>query len=104
MLKVNDRNTRIRREICLKLTIQIRERGFYSNVSRRRIMFLLLTLNMQLPGGACLQVIAPEKFYLKWIKFRADLITRTKDFQFFPADLISRRTNFWKFHTDYISR
>ena len=49
LLKVNNRNTRTRCEICSKLTIKTPERR-----KRLVLVFLLLTLNMQLPDGSCL--------------------------------------------------
>ena len=55
LLKVNNRNTRARREICSKLTIktseQIRHRFgvFIFNFEHLVLVFLLLTLNMELP-------------------------------------------------------
>ena len=54
MLKVNDRDTRTRFEMCSKLTIKTAERCLYLNfehISHLNLVFLLLTLNMQLPAG-----------------------------------------------------
>ena len=60
LLKVNNRNTRTRCEICLKLTIKTPKRhwrrsgGFivnFKNISHIVLVFLLLTLNMPLPTG-----------------------------------------------------
>ena len=61
LLKVNIRNTRTRCEICSKLTIktpkrrQWRRSGVFivnfEHVSHLVLVFLLLTLNMQLPVG-----------------------------------------------------
>ena len=50
-LKVNNRNTRTRCEICLKLTIKTPERRQWrhqsdANNSRLVLVFLLITLNM----------------------------------------------------------
>ena len=52
LLKVNNRNTRTRCEICLKLTIKIPERRHwrfivnFEHISHRVLVFLLLTLDM----------------------------------------------------------
>ena len=64
LLKVNNRNTRTRCEICLKLTIktpeqrQLRLSGVFivnsEHISHLILMFLLLSLNMQLPAGRVL--------------------------------------------------
>ena len=60
LLKVNNRNTRTRCEICSKLTIKTPERHWrrsgvfivnFEHISHLVLMFLLLTLNMQLPTG-----------------------------------------------------
>ena len=61
LLKVNNRNTRTRFEICSKLTIKTPERRHqhrsgifivnFERISHLVLVFLLLTLNMQLPGG-----------------------------------------------------
>ena len=61
LLKVNNRNTRTRCEICSKLTIntpeqrQLRLSGVFivnsEHISHLILMFLLLSLNMQLPAG-----------------------------------------------------
>ena len=61
LLKVNDRNTRTRCEIYLKLTIKTPERRQlrssnvfivnFEHVSHFVLMFLLRTLNMELPNG-----------------------------------------------------
>ena len=65
LLKVNNRNTRTRCEICSKLTIKTPERRQWRRSGWRRsgvfivnfehishlILFLLLTLNMLLPSG-----------------------------------------------------
>ena len=64
LLKVNKRNTRIRCEICSKLTIktikipercQWRRSGIFiinfEHISHVVLVFLLLTLNMQLQAG-----------------------------------------------------
>ena len=58
--KVNNRNTRTRREICSKLIIKTPERRHCSGVfivnfehfSRPVLVFLLLTLNIWLPVGS----------------------------------------------------
>ena len=64
LLKVNDWSTRTRCEICSKLTIKIPERrqwcrsGIFivnfEHISHLVLVFLLLTLNMQLPAGQLL--------------------------------------------------
>ena len=56
LLKVNNRNTRTRREICSKLTLKTPERRHwrrsgifidnYEHISHLVLVFLLLTLNM----------------------------------------------------------
>ena len=56
MLKVNNRNTKTRREICSKLTRKIPERRHwrrsvifivnFEHISHLALVFLLLTLNM----------------------------------------------------------
>ena len=61
LLKVNNRNTRTRCEICSKLTIntpeqrQLRLSGVFivnsEHISHLILMFLLISLNMQLPAG-----------------------------------------------------
>ena len=61
LLKVNNRNTRIRCEICSKLTIKTPERRHwcrssvfnvnFEHISHLVLMFLLLTLNMPLLAG-----------------------------------------------------
>ena len=58
LLKVNNRNTRTRCEICSKLTIKTPERRRsgvfivnFDHISHLVLVFLLLTLNMQLPAG-----------------------------------------------------
>ena len=57
LLKVNNRNTRTRCEICSKLTIKTPERRSgvfivnFEHISHLVLVFLLLTLNMQLPAG-----------------------------------------------------
>ena len=60
LLTVNYRNTRTRREICWKLTLKIPERHWrcfgififnFEHISHLILVFLLLTLNMQLPVG-----------------------------------------------------
>ena len=61
MFKVNNRNTRTRREICSKLIIKTPERRHwrryfvfivnFEHISHLVQLFLLLTLNMQLPAG-----------------------------------------------------
>ena len=61
LLKVNNRNTRTSCEICSKLTIKIPERCQWrysgisivnsEHISHLVLMFLLLTLNMQLLAG-----------------------------------------------------
>ena len=66
LLKVNNRNTRTRCEICSKLTIKTPERRLassgvfivnFEHISHLVLVFLLLTLNMQLPAGFNLRVI-----------------------------------------------
>ena len=61
LLKVNNRNTRTMCEICSKLTIKTPERRLasltlltfvnFEHISHLALVFLLLTLNMQLPAG-----------------------------------------------------
>ena len=57
LLKVNNRNTRTRFEICSKLAIKTPERRSgvfivnFEHISHLVLVFLLLTLNMQLPAG-----------------------------------------------------
>ena len=61
LVKVNNRNTRTRYEICSKLTIKIPERRHwrrsgifivnFKHISHLVLVFLLLTLNMYLPAG-----------------------------------------------------
>ena len=61
LLKVNNRNTRTRCEICSKLTARTLERRYwrrsgvfvvnFEHISHLVLVFLLLTLNMQLPTG-----------------------------------------------------
>ena len=49
MLKVNNRNTRTRCEICSKLTIKTPDGVFivdFEHISHIALVFLLLTLNM----------------------------------------------------------
>ena len=62
LLKVNNRNTRTRCETCSKLTIETPEGHHkcyfgvfivnFEHISHFVIVFLLLTLNMQLPAGS----------------------------------------------------
>ena len=49
LLKVNNRNSRIRCEICSKLTIHFIVN--FEHISHLILVFLLLTLNMELPAG-----------------------------------------------------
>ena len=56
LLKVDNRNTRIRCEICSKLTIKSPEQCQcfivnFEHISRLVLVFLLLTLNMQMLTG-----------------------------------------------------
>ena len=56
LLKVNNRNTRTRSEICSKLTIKTPKRRQwiivnFENISHLVLVFLLLTLSMELPTG-----------------------------------------------------
>ena len=61
MLKVNNRITRTRSEICSKLTMKIPERGHwrrsgtfivnFEHISHLVLVFLLLTLSRQMPAG-----------------------------------------------------
>ena len=61
LLKVNNRNTKTRCKICSKVTLKIPERRpkrrsgvFFVNfkhISHLVLLFLLLTLNMELPAG-----------------------------------------------------
>ena len=75
LLKVNNRNTRTRCEICLKLTIKTSERCHYcrsgvfivnlEHISHRILVFLLLTLNMYLSAGLIVKLaICGLKFEL----------------------------------------
>ena len=50
MFKVNNRNTTTRCEICSRLTIKTPDVNF-EHISHLMLVFLLLTLNMQLPAG-----------------------------------------------------
>ena len=64
LLKVNNRNTRTRCEICSKLTIKT---GVFivnfEHISHLVLVFLLLTLNMQLPAGQRnLHILATEMY------------------------------------------
>ena len=92
LLKVNNRNTRTRHEICSKLTTKRPERVHWSrssvlvvnfeHTSHLILVFLLLTLNMQLPAGlfrrpkqfACLihdhlfEIIHLLKLFTNWLK------------------------------------
>ena len=62
LLKVNIRNTRLRCEMCSKLTIKTPEQYHwrrsgvftvnFEHISYLVLVFLLLTLNMQLPAGS----------------------------------------------------
>ena len=69
LLKLKNRNTRTRCEICSKLTIKTPERRQwrrpgvfivnFEHISHLALVLLLLTLNMQLPAGLNLyEVIA----------------------------------------------
>ena len=68
LLKVNNRNTRIRCEICSKLTIKIPKRrqwrrsGIFivnfEHTPHLVLVFLLLTLNILLPAGSWLSIEA----------------------------------------------
>ena len=53
LLKVNNKNTRKRCEICSKLTVKITIIFIvnFEHILHIFLMFLLLTLNMQLPAG-----------------------------------------------------
>ena len=61
LLKVSDRNTRTKCEICSELTIKTQERrqwhssGVFNvnfgHISHIGLVLLMLTLNMQLPAG-----------------------------------------------------
>ena len=74
MFRVNNRNTRLTSEICLKLTIKTPERRQwcrfgvfiinFEHISHRVLVFLLLTLNMQLLDGVVLYfMFGPLKSY-----------------------------------------
>ena len=75
LLKVNNRNTRTRCEICSKLTIKTPERrqwrrfGVFifnlEHISHLVLMFLLLTLSRQMPTGESQQDFSEQIFYLK---------------------------------------
>ena len=64
MFKVNNRNTRTRCDICSKLTIKIPERCHwgrsgifivnFEHISHLFVVFLLLTLSMEMPAGYCI--------------------------------------------------
>ena len=72
LLKVNNKNTKTRCEICSKLTIKTlrhwRHSGVFvvnfEHISHLALVFLLLTLNMQLPTGGILKGWLYGKFYL----------------------------------------
>ena len=81
LLKVNNRNIRIRCEICSKLTIKTPERCQwrrsavfivnFENILHHFLVFLLLNLNMQLPARILLLcpsyniiIYYPANFYL----------------------------------------
>ena len=63
LLKVNNRNTRTRCKICSKLTIKTTRRRSgvliinFEYFSHLFLVFLLITLNMQLPAGSELGMI-----------------------------------------------
>ena len=64
LLKVNNRNTRTRFEICSKLTIKIPERRHgifienFEHISHLVLVFLLLNLSRQMPATLVLIVYA----------------------------------------------
>ena len=70
LLKLNNRSTRTRCEICSKLTIKTQERskwrrsgvfiGNFEPISQLVLVFLLLTLNMKLQTGC-------HHFILSWL-------------------------------------
>ena len=66
LLKVNNRNTRRRCEICSKLTMKVS--GVFivnsEHISYAVLVFLLLTLNMQLPTGKTLEKVSLPLFSL----------------------------------------
>ena len=72
LLKVNNKNTKTRCEICSKLTIKAlrhwRHSGVFvvnfEHISHLALVFLLLTLNKQLPTGGILRGWLYGKFYL----------------------------------------
>ena len=85
LLKVNNRNTRTRWEICWNLTIKTQERcqwcrsGVFivnfEHISNLVLMILLLTLNMQMPTGKALDICTKVRilclFSLNWTNIRA---------------------------------
>ena len=80
LLKVNNRNTRTRCEICSKLTIKTPEQRWrcsgvfmvnFEHISQLVLVFLLLTLNMYLPAEislCCRRIAQPLALDLKeWV-------------------------------------
>ena len=74
MLKINNRNTRTRCVICSKLTIKTPEQyqwcrsgffiGNFEHISRLILLFLLLTLNRQMPTVYDVQIFCDlSKFF-----------------------------------------
>ena len=78
LLKVNNRNTRTRCEICSKLTIKTPERrqwhrfgvfiDNFEHIAHPALVFLLLTLKMQLPAGIklfCFCLLLKTRFLMQ---------------------------------------
>ena len=73
IFKVNNKNTRTRCEICSKLTIKTpephhwRRSGIFlvhfNYISHLALVFLLLTLNMQMPTGIYLLLSTSSEIY-----------------------------------------
>ena len=71
----DEKNTRTRWEICSKLTINTPERGHwhrsgvfivnFEHISHLVLVFLLLTLNMQLPARMQMETLGNAKQKLK---------------------------------------
>ena len=85
LLKVNNRNTRTRCEICSKLTIKTPERRSkltiktperrfivsFEHISHLVLVFLLLTLNMQLPAGLIKEKTTSKTIIKKYVKIES---------------------------------
>ena len=92
MFKVNKRNTRTRCKICSKIAIKTPERRQWSlsgvfivnfeHISHLDLVFLLLTLNMQIPTGSLshhINILYPYLVYFPCIciKYYFNLIRNT---------------------------